>query len=259
MSSLWGALGGLGDGLQTVGSNISKRALDEKMQKAREGRAEQLAIASEDRAEARKLRTPVGSELVQGTEGETWEQPVNAFGDPVGERRLASKQKIDAARNAERKETLTMQGLEQTVTLGGLKLGDYEASSELDLDYKRAGIDQRLASAEGSRKRGDAALIRANNPSSGRSGTTDAATATPRDYANLLKKEASAIITQYSASPTNTQGLTAAQIDDVTNQAVRIAASMGEDPTEVLKRLLEDEAGRRTGNKSLQVRMTDGI
>lgn len=252
----WGVLSGLGSGLQQVGSQISKSALDEKLTKAREERASQLEINREARAEARKASEVAETKLETGTEGELWQQDYNYKGKPIGERKLADKTKIDAIRAAEveAKQKATKSALD--IAIGERKLEDYDINRNLDLDYKRAGIDQRLASAERSRVTGQAAMIRANKPNAS---DEAAATATPREYANLLKTEASGIIAQYKVSKENTNGLTAAQIDDVANQAVKIAAAKGEDPIEVMKRLLEDEAGRRKGSSSLEVRMTDGI
>ena len=79
MSSLWGALGGLGDWAQQYGTQMSKAALADKLEKAREARAEE-----------REDKKVYESRLVEDGNGGWREVLYNSKGFEIGSRQAAA-------------------------------------------------------------------------------------------------------------------------------------------------------------------------
>lgn len=100
MSSLWGALGGLGDWAQGYGDQISKSALAEKLEKARE-----------DRAEAREAKRYNRTEIRANGDGSYTAVDYNSFNGVLGERPANAKD--IAAINASNASTKASEGTER--------------------------------------------------------------------------------------------------------------------------------------------------
>lgn len=79
MSSLWGALGGLGDWAQQYGTHMSKSALADKLEQARESRAE-----------AREDKKVYETRLVEDGNGGWRENLYNSKGFEIGSRQAAA-------------------------------------------------------------------------------------------------------------------------------------------------------------------------
>lgn len=165
MASLWGGLAGLGDGLQTVGMNISKSALAEKLEQQREARADQRQIAKE----ARDAEKVVGQRVVRDPDGTTWLQGINSAGENKGARTLADSQQISdfnfqekEKENKQQKGALEVLGLERAAADYGTdkdlknryteaqiaQMGDASARGWAGLDIQRQGLDVRRAGIE---------------------------------------------------------------------------------------------------------------
>ena len=94
MSSLWGGLGGLGDWAQQYGTHVSKSALADKLEQARESRAE-----------AREDKRVHESRLVEDGKGGWRENLYNSKGFEIGSRQAAAdkvQSMMDAKTKAER-------------------------------------------------------------------------------------------------------------------------------------------------------------
>ena len=100
MSSLWGALGGLGDWAQQYGTQMSKAALAEKLEKARE-----------DRAEAREAKRYNRTEIRANEDGSYTAVDYNSFNGVLGERPANAKD--IAAINASNASTKASEGTER--------------------------------------------------------------------------------------------------------------------------------------------------
>lgn len=138
MASVWGALGGLGEGLQEYGTTMYKTQLAEKLERQREARADERAKAKE----LRDSQKETGTKLVRDSEGVTWLQGVNSAGRDVGAPTLASAQDI---KNYNQEEATK----QSKMSLDSLKLlsaereaADYEEDKGLERAAKQAQIDQ---------------------------------------------------------------------------------------------------------------------
>lgn len=138
MAAIWGALEGLGSGLQEYGTTMYKSQLADKLEKQREARAEERQIAKE-RRDAEKI---VGQKTFRDAEGVPWTVGVDAAGFERGERTLASKQEILEFNRAEaakeRKDALDA----LTLLKSEREAADYGIDKELDRRYKQSQIDQ---------------------------------------------------------------------------------------------------------------------
>lgn len=91
----WGALMGLGQGLQSFGDSVYKSKLAEKLEKEREARAEQRQIAAEQRAAAAKAKEVAKTELVEVSPGKWEVVDFNSLGEVLN-RRAANPTDIKA-------------------------------------------------------------------------------------------------------------------------------------------------------------------
>lgn len=235
-AGLLGALGGLGDSLTEVGMTKYKSELAKKLEAEREAKAEERTVAKEQRAERRLRAMP---DPAQGTytekDGALFYQQRNQFGDILDER-LASADEIEKRNYARQQQQnklklddLTMEGKGLLNEVNRAKANSAGQLSALELAVKESQIRKNDA-------QGNAALIRANKTGSSRS-SDDSSTATPSEYAALLKKQAKDIIEQYQAEDDT---LTAVEVNNVTRQAVQQAAKFGLDPEELLIQLLDE-------------------
>ena len=93
----WGLLAGLGEAMKGFGkawSDKSTAELKERLAREREDRAEQREIAKEARLRKQEESTSAEHRIERDSDGATWRVPYNKFGQPLGERTLASAEDI---------------------------------------------------------------------------------------------------------------------------------------------------------------------
>lgn len=173
----WGALSGLGQGLQQVGGMISdynKDKLQQKLELEREGRAESRQIAREQREQA----TYGKSDFEQDGDGVWWQVDYNK-GNREMERRLAPKSKIDELTRAASKSALEDEVL-------GYKRDTYKAEAGiagelagLKVEEARADIGATHARARASEASADNSRASAEYTRSGRGKALDGSDSAP--------------------------------------------------------------------------------
>lgn len=232
----YGALMGLGQGLQEVGMTMFKSHLAKKLAAEREAAEEQRIVAREERAD-RRLRArpdPDQSAFIE-RDGALFKQVRNAYGEVIDEA-LASADEIDKRNYTKQKQRNEITLGELNVTGKGLlnqinaaKAADADKLTDLELAVKESMIRKNDS-------QGQAALIRANKTGSG-SGANAGEPASMNEYANLLKKESKDVIAQYKAED---ETLTATEINRITRQAVEQAAKYNIEPQILLERMLQE-------------------
>lgn len=140
----WGLLAGLGEAAKGFGNAWSDRAksdLAERLAKEREERAEQRAIAREERQRKQEESTPASHKIERDSDGATWRVPYNKFGQPLGERVLASAQDIKDYNYEDEKRRVSLDNL----------VGQGKRAQEMHeaiLGYKKAATETQEARAE---------------------------------------------------------------------------------------------------------------
>lgn len=230
----WGAMMGLGQGLQQLGGMISdnhKEKMRNQLEIEREERQVQRELDKEQRALKRELTTPTEWRPTQDDSGNTYLQAFNSHGKPIqGERRPMSKYEAEEFARKQRLGELEVKGKEQTVTnqglegqLKGFQVRDYDEEKRLKRRQVEASIESSLASAQASRSR-------AMNAGGSRN-SEDSNEPHPLEYANALIKDYKAAFERYGV----TDGADQQRIAEL---AVKGAAAEGITPAEYLLRYL---------------------
>ena len=147
MSSLWGGLAGLGEGLQQVGTDMYKSALADRLEKDRELRAEERQKAKEARDEARADALVQTTEFYENADGALMKRSLNRKGDTLRED-LATTDEIakrrrdaDKAKREEQMHSLDMDGKALRNALDTRRLEDYDEDKSLDRQLRQAQIN----------------------------------------------------------------------------------------------------------------------
>lgn len=234
---LLGALGGLGDSLQMIGTTMFKTKLAEKLEAQRQENEDKRELAKEERAE-RRLRSrpdPNQSSFIE-RDGALFKQSKNAYGEVIDEA-LASVDEIDKRNYTRAKQKneialgeLNIEGKGLLNRINAFKAEDADELSDLDLEVKRSMINK-------NNNQGLAAMIRANKTGSSRSDDDDDE-ASISDYANLLKKESKDVIEQYQEED---ETLTATEVNKIMRYAVEHAVKHDVEPQIALQRILDEK------------------
>lgn len=236
----WGALSGLGAGLQQFGNEWSDRAkakLAEDLQRQREERAEERQLAREQRQEAARLRQvdprtsqvevdPVTGQLKRVLRNSEFQTLGTA---DVGEMEAESiRTQQEAERAQARARSLDVQLKELDVGRRPVKWEQEDAMHRARLQSEGALQAQRYASAEASRRRG---LEGSMTSSGNRDSATDAQTLIGA-YSDLVK--------EYTTAPRDGQAkLTRDQVEELAHSVVRRSAERGDTPAQVAARFRE--------------------
>lgn len=218
----WGLLMGLGDAMKGFGnawSDQKSSELKERLAQEREDRAEQRELAKEERRRKQEETTPAEHRIERDSSGATWRVPYNKFGQPLGERVLASAQDIKDYNYEDEKRRVT---LENVIGQGKRAQEMHEAI----LGYKKAATETQEARAE-------TYLNPRARPSSGRSGSSR----TSLDEVDGPVNEsdlAQAMIKEYPDLFKDT-GLTAQEGFDYALESIRAAQRTGKDPVLVAR------------------------
>lgn len=140
----WGILAGLGEAAKGFGNAWSDKAkgeLSERLAREREERAENRKIAQEERQRKRDENSTNEFKIERDSDGVTWRQGYNKFGQRTGERELASSQDIKDYNYEDKKRTVSLDNLVAQGTRA-------QELHEANMDYKRASTDTQEARAE---------------------------------------------------------------------------------------------------------------
>lgn len=240
MAAIWGALEGLGSGLQEYGTTMYKSQLADKLEKQREARAEERQIAKEKR-DAEKI---TGQKIVRDPDGTTWRVGVNSAGLEKGERVLASAQEIKAYNREEASNERKDSKDALDLWLAEQKAADYGEDKDLDRLYKRSQIDQMGdSSARGwaainlNRDEHNARLNGLGSYGRGSSGGNSAATGSMFDYVDDLAKSDKGLIEAYG------DVIPEGELDGILQSAVTQAAKYKMDTRSALREILYEKYG----------------
>lgn len=237
----WGALMGLGQGLQQLGGSMQENAKAKMLQQLeldKEERAEQRQVERENRAaarqEAQRAKQVESTKFVQ-RDGAWFEQKLNADRAVVDEQ-LANKADIDRLNREERKEQASLDNLLTTQELNRKKLDTFEADRALDRRMQEAQISNYEASAQASRARGDSLESKLTGGAGGM-----------EDAVDQLLKDSGALTGQYT-KPTDDEALPLGQGDlrEIARASVKAAAERGVDARTFFSNALRDFYARRT-------------
>lgn len=238
----WGLLAGLGNAMKGFGdawSDKSAGELKERLAQEREARAEQRELAKEERRRKQEENSPAEHRIERDSDGATWRVPYNKFGQPLGERTLASSEDIKNYNFEDKKRTVSLDNLVNQ----GVRAQELH---DANLGYKRAATATQEA-------RADTLLNPRARPSTSRSGRTsldevdgpvnesDMAQAMIKEYPDLFKDT----------------GLTTQEGFDYALESIRAAQRTGKDPVLVARdaiRLYQDrkkKAPQRSGGLKL--------
>lgn len=240
----WGALSGLGAGLQQFGNEWSDRAkakLAEDLQRQREERTEERQLAREKRQEAARLRQvdsrnsqvevdPVTGQYKRVLRNSEFQVLGTA---DVGEMEAESiRTQQEAERAKARASSLDVQLKELDVGRRPVKWEQEDAMHRARLQSEGALQAQRYASAEASRRRGLEGSMTSSGPVS------------REQYANELVKE-------YKAAFDRAE-VPAGERDGLATMAVQRAAIDGTSPAQAMLELIREYRGGtpRAGQKS---------
>ena len=222
----WGLLAGLGEAAKGFGHAWSDRAksdLAERLAKEREERAEQRAIAREERQRKQLQGTPKEFRVERDTDGVTWRVPYNAMGERLGERELASAEDIKNYNFNDQKDKLTLEKL----------VADTQRTREkheADMKYKEAATDAQRARAARTR-----AL-----PLDGSGRTSSSSEPSESDYVAELDKQSKKLLDGYDISST--------QRAKLLQDAVQQSARYGLHPMDVLNEMLFERQVKKKGS-----------
>lgn len=231
----WGLLAGLGDAMKGFGNSWSdnaaaekKSALAERLEKEREERAEQRAIAKEDRIRKREENSTNEFKVERDSEGVTWRQGYNKFGQRTGERELASPQDIKDYNYEDKKRTVSLDNLVSQGTRA-------QELHDANLDYKRASTDTQEARAENYRNpRPRSSSSRSGLEASlGPVNDSDVINAMINENRNLFKANEIADDEAYR----------------VVAEVLKVSQAQGRDPIDLLNKMLPQYKDRRNSRK----------
>lgn len=235
----WGALSGLGAGLQQFGKEWSSQAKDklaEDLLKQREDRAEDRQRAREQRQEAARLQQvdPRASDIiVDPTTGAMKRQLRNSNYDilntiDVSETEAEGLRRKQATEEAElNKRSLDAQLKQMQVERTPVKWGQEDQMHNARLGSEASLQQQRQASARASDRRGLESAV----TDQGRNSATDAQTLVSA-YPDLVK--------EYTTAPRDGQAkLSRDQVEELAHSVIRRSAEREESPAQVAARFRE--------------------
>lgn len=247
----WGALMGLGEGLQQAGKawqDRDKQKLADQLEREREERAEQRAIAKEERT-AQRLATTVAEQRPQQDSNGVWYmQGYNAAGTPIGEPRIATEGEIQSARMARDKDRVSLDKLTADAELAKFKAD----RAPLESEQEDRLFEQKLRAGEADIGATDAqAAYYRSGGSRGRGGleaedtgpipTVDVAKSLVEEYEDLNKEF----------------GLTPSEAMELATRVIRTAREQGKDPADTYRRAVPEFRARKplgkTQKKSLDL------
>ena len=246
----WGALMGLGEGLQQAGKmwqERDKQKLAEQLEREREERAEARAIAKEERTAQREATTVAEQRPEQDENGVWYMRGYNSAGDPIGQPRIATEGEIQSARMARDKDKASLDKLTSDAELAKFKAtrapleaGQSDQLFEQKLRAGEADIGATNAQADYYRSGGSRRRPLAEEDT-GPVPTIDVAKALVEEYADLNEEF----------------GLTPSEAMELASRVLRTAREQGKDPADTYRRAVPEFRARKplgkTQKKSLDL------
>jgi hypothetical protein len=236
----YGALIGLGQGLQSVGGMLmdnNKQKLASKLDAEKEERA---AARAEKLRQQQLLEPDPSRTKYEMRNGALYQVIPNKAGGEY-EAKLASQDKIDEFNFNKKKDDISLEAATLGLTKSKKDLEGYDEDKALDREYKRSQIQE-------NRDTGLAAVMRA-----GTAATAAQPAGSFEDAVDDLVKDSGDIQRQYTTAKGDEEPLmTPTEYRMVVKDAVKAAAQRGKDPrsflTEALRRYVADKrspAGKR--------------
>lgn len=244
----WGAMMGLGQGLQQVGGMISDN-YKEKMRNQLELEREER---QEERAKARELwkRSQFSGQYeIDDATGRKYKLDMDHNrideGVPLTEREIREREQADSLAK------LTLLGKQQDVEKGGLDLTIKRADAENAGNM--SALERQLAELKLTTERERAAsLSRGNRGNTGNSASDTAPT--QAQAAKLLTSEYKTLIDSYVGTAKEPGNLTRAEVEEIAMEVVRAAAIQRKDPSVMFRDELAKRAARNKDPKSINFR-----
>jgi hypothetical protein len=235
----WGALMGLGQGLQQVGGMLAENNKQKLAAKLESERDAAKAARDEKTRQQQLLEPDPSRKELKMRDGALYEIIPNKSGGEF-EARLASQDQIDDYNYNKKKEQISLEAATLGLDKGKREMADYDIDKALDRRYKESQINE-------NNNQGLSAIMRATKSSEPEPAPTleDAAAALVEDTADIKKEYTTA---EGDATPP----MTASEYRMVARDAVKEAAKRGVDArsflTEALRRYVADKrspAGKR--------------
>lgn len=231
----WGALMGLGNGLQQVGGMLedkSKREMAEKLQQDREARAADRELAKEERAVARQKKAVAVERLNENTGMIDY---LNSDRELIRSEQ-ATPQQLETAKLAREKDAAQVERLIAQASLDKARAEGEPLKQSLAARLTEAKIGTETA-RQGS-------LGRSNRDSGGSGGgSTEAQTGA---VVTKLVRDYNSLVNSYTRAPKDGEAaLTQAQVYDIAQQAIEEAAINEEDHGEVFRKMLSEAAANK--------------
>ena len=227
----WGALAGLGQGMQQVGTILmdrEKARVAEELQKQREARAEERERAKETRQAEREAAKVASTREVQ--DGNRWvRRSYNSNGDVIREEDMATNE-IDAILRSQRKD-------EEDIRYKGA-LADYNVAKAEGEPLRQRILNERTqAQIDTERARQTELGVRARV--AGERRTTETTPPSIAQAANDLVKDNRALVESYTkAAAGETPKLSQDEVNEIARASLQAAGREGKDPTHVFQRAL---------------------
>lgn len=237
----WGLLMGLGEGLQQAGGMLAangKQKLASKLDQEKEVRANARA----DKLREMDQLSFDHTGLKKDGDGVLWEVDY-AKNNSTLDTRLASPDKIEAFNLDRDKAKKSLEADMLKIDLSRKELADYDADKALSRELTQARIGQ-------AKDTGLAAITRATNAGSGKS----TAPASMSEAADALVDNYPDLVRQVTTAPSgDTPLLTAAEVQRVAAESVKIAAQRGQDAAAIFRDALRIRANGARKKSGLEL------
>lgn len=234
----WGALGGLGQGLQAVGrewGERQKQALAEKLASERE-------VAREERAEARERRKVAKENMIERG-GKWYNQRINSYGDVISEE-AATPDQVRARARDEQLADLTLESKGLEAALRGKQVNTFDEDRQWkreDQLFDREQEERRTRASETSAR---ASLERALSSGRGNDRNSDKPPVEKSQVARQLVTDYEDLIGSYIESGE----LSMQDVHAVAQSVVREATARGKDYGDSFQRALRAMAEKKKGS-----------
>lgn len=237
----WGALMGLGSGMQQLGGELmdmNKRQLAEKLAREREERAEERTVAREARRELLE-RQKVSETIINPDTG--MKSLRNAYGDTIREEAM-SQHELDALARDRQKEEASIQKALADSSLASAKANTFEEDRQLDREAIRARINASNASAGSSN--------RANRGLAGALTGANADVGTGQRVNDLLAANKTLVDDLTKGTENNPALYTVDELTELAEAARRSAIGADKDVNHTFQILMRREAAKRRANRT---------
>lgn len=235
----WGAMMGLGQGLQGVGSMIMDYNKDKLRERLEIEREERKAAREEVKEERRLDQWSGKTENRLGEDGVWREIRISNRGVPMNQARELTEQEIAAIERSARKDDLSLQSLEEG--LRGTQLSNQKTELELstwaeDRQMKREAHNARISQMR----------ARALRASSSGSGVSEEVEVGASEIASTLTSEFKDLISSYTGG--DRPKLTREEVENIAYSVAIVSVRQGRDAAQMFRQELAKAAAGDSSN-----------